>query len=98
MDIPRLLTKNSILYYSAYWYPFLVIRTEERMNNLNLMVKFKLATSGDVQIKGVSRMKVDGRGSVLLYDSNGEVERIDVRQMESFSVHALSVVQTAFAA
>lgn len=68
------------------------------MDNLNLMVNFKLAGSADVQIKCATRMKIDGGGAVLLYDANGREERVDVGQMEAFSVQSLRAVQTAFAA
>lgn len=68
------------------------------MNDFNLVVKLKLANGGGVQIKGAARIKVDGRGSLMLFDPQGGIEAIEVGQIESFSVKHLTQVQTAFAA
>lgn len=68
------------------------------MNDLNLVVKMKLANGGGVQIKGAARIRVDGRGSLMLVDPQGGIEAIEVRQIEALSVQHLTQVQTAFAA
>ena len=48
------------------------------MDDLNLVVKFVVAGDGGLQVKGASRIKVDGRGGLLLYDTQGEgVETIE---------------------
>ena len=55
------------------------------MDNLNLVVKFKQAGDGHLQVKGASRIKVDGRGGLLVYDSQGEgCETIELGSLTSF--------------
>jgi hypothetical protein len=52
------------------------------MDNLNLVVKFMLAADGLLQVKGASRIKVDGRGGLLLYDAQGgSVETIQLGEL-----------------
>jgi hypothetical protein len=54
------------------------------MENLNLVVKFMLAADGRLQVKGASRIKVDGRGGLLLYDAEGgSVETIVLGAVQS---------------
>jgi hypothetical protein len=54
------------------------------MDDLNLVVKFVLAGDGGLQVKGASRIKVDGRGGLLLYDTRGEgVETIKLGSLKS---------------
>ena len=54
------------------------------MDNLNLVVKFTLAGDGRLQVKGATRIKVDGRGGLLLYDAQGEgVETIELGALQS---------------
>lgn len=60
------------------------------MKNLNLVVMFRLSTDGQMRVKGASRIKLDGRGSLMLYDSeNGAAETIDLRNVQSFSIQPL---------
>ena len=55
------------------------------MDDLNLVVKFVVAGDGELQVKGASRIKVDGRGGLLLYDTRGEgVETIALGSLKSF--------------
>ena len=55
------------------------------MDNLNLVVKFMVAGDSQLQVKGASRIKVDGRGGLLLYDTRGErVETIELGALKSF--------------
>jgi hypothetical protein len=57
------------------------------MDNLNLVVKFMLAADGLLQVKGASRIKVDGRGGLLLYDAQGgSVETIQLGAVQSLSL------------
>ena len=57
------------------------------MDNLNLVVKFMLAADGLLQVKGASRIKVDGRGGLLLYDAQGgSVETIQLGGVQSLSL------------
>jgi hypothetical protein len=41
------------------------------MDNLNLVVKFMLAGDAQLHVKGAARIKVDGRGGLLLYGAQG---------------------------
>jgi hypothetical protein len=55
------------------------------MDDLYLVVKFMLAGDGQLQVKGAARIKVDGRGGLLLYDSQGaSVETIELGSLKSF--------------
>ena len=57
------------------------------MDDLNLVLKFRLAGDSRVQVKGASRIKVDGRGGLLVYDAKGEgVETIALGSLTSFCV------------
>jgi hypothetical protein len=57
------------------------------MHDLNLVLKFQLAGETQFQIRGASRIKVDGRGGLLFYDvQNGTAERIDIGRLQSFSL------------
>jgi len=61
------------------------------MNNLNLVVKFELASDPQIHVDGAARMHVDGRGSLKLYDGAGELVRsIETAGLRSFSIHAVS--------
>jgi hypothetical protein len=55
------------------------------MDNLNLVVKFTVAGDSRLQVKSASRIKVDGRGGLLLYDAQGGgVETIELGALKSF--------------
>ena len=55
------------------------------MDNLNLVVKFTVAGDSRLQVKSASRIKVDGRGGLLLYDAqSGGVETIELGALKSF--------------
>jgi len=55
------------------------------MNDLNLMIRFRLTGQDEFQMKGASRMKMDGRGGLILYDAqSGKAERIEIGQLQSF--------------
>ena len=60
------------------------------MDRLNLVLKFRLAGDDHFQIKGAARMKVDGRGGLTFYDvQSGSTERIELRQLQSFTLHSM---------
>ena len=61
------------------------------MTDLNLVVKFELISDDQSHIEAASRMKVDGQGNVILYNAAGDVvDRIAVRQLRSFAIHAVA--------
>jgi hypothetical protein len=57
------------------------------MENLNLVLKFKLARDRRLHVKCAARIKVDGRGGLLFYDAKGgPAEYIDLRDLQSFRI------------
>ncbi len=61
------------------------------MDQLNLVLKFRLTGHDQYQVKGAARMKVDGRGSLSFYDAqSGNMEKIDLRQLQSFTLRCLA--------
>lgn len=68
------------------------------MDNLNLVVKFMLAGDGRLHVKGAARIRVDGRGGLLLYDAQGDVvETIELGALESFRLQRVLPVPAASA-
>jgi hypothetical protein len=66
----------------------------EQMSDLNLVVKFQLAGDPQIHVNGVARMKVDGRGTLLLYDGTGElVSSIKTADLQSFSIRTFPCPQ-----
>jgi hypothetical protein len=56
-------------------------------DNINLVLKFRLAGDSRLHVKGAVRMKVDGRGGLTFYDAqSGTTERINLRDLQSFCV------------
>jgi hypothetical protein len=61
------------------------------MDNLNLILKFKLAGDDHLHVKGAARIKVDGRGTLLLYNIQSRaVETIDLRTLRALSIQQVS--------
>jgi hypothetical protein len=59
------------------------------MDHLNLVLKFRLADHDQYQVKGASRIKVDGCGSLTFYDvQSGNTERIDLGQLRSLTLYS----------
>lgn len=62
------------------------------MENLNLVLKFKLAGDGQLQVKGAARIKVDGKGGLMLYDpQGGAAETIDLGQLRSLCIQPVGL-------
>jgi hypothetical protein len=58
------------------------------MRNLNLVLRYKLAGDSRFHVRGAGRIKVDGRGDLVLYDPQGApAEAIEVGQLQSLSIH-----------
>ena len=69
------------------------------MDNLNLILKFKLAGDDHLHVKGAARIKVDGRGTLMLYNTQSRaVETIDLRTLRSFSIQQVSLARPQLAA
>jgi hypothetical protein len=68
------------------------------MDNLNLVVKFMLAGDGLLQVKGATRIKVDGRRGLLLYDAQGGgVETIELGSLQSLCLQPVRRTRAASA-
>jgi hypothetical protein len=66
------------------------------MENLNLVLKFKLAGDGNCHIRGAARIKVDGQGGLTVYDAGGEpAEKIDLTKLQSMSIQGVSGARKA---
>jgi len=66
--------------------------------NPNLILSFKLAGDNRSRVCAASRIKVDGRGSLTVYDAaSGLSEKIDLSQLQSFSIHSLASALAAAA-
>jgi len=60
------------------------------MKDLNLVLMFRLSGDGQMRVKGASRIKLDGRGGLMVYDSeNGVAETYDLQKVQSFSIQPL---------
>lgn len=69
----------------------LVVLGGKHMQDLKLVLQFQRTGESRQQVRGASRIKVDGRGGVLLYDAQGErSERIDIGGLSSF--HLLGIL------
>jgi hypothetical protein len=55
----------------------------------NLVLRFKLAGDSRVHVKGAARIRVDGRGGLMLYNGRGTAEEIDLRRLQSFSIQTV---------
>ncbi len=61
------------------------------MNNLNLVLKFKLAGDGNLHVKGAARISLDGHGGLMLFDTQGgAAETIDLRNLQSLSIQQVN--------
>jgi hypothetical protein len=57
------------------------------MDELNLVLKFHLSGELQFQIRGASRIKLDGRGGLTYYDvQSHKTETIEFDRLQSFSL------------
>ena len=57
------------------------------MNDLKLLLTFKLVGDAAVQARAAARIRVDGMGGLLVYDvKTGQAERIPLERMNSLSI------------
>ena len=62
------------------------------MKDLNLVVMFRLSGDGQMHVKGASRIKLDGRGGLMVYSENGATETYPLQNVQSFSIQPLKSV------
>ena len=61
------------------------------MEKLNLVVKFSLSSDRRLHVKAATRIKVDGRGGLMLYDAeDGSLETIDLQELQAFSIQPIA--------
>jgi hypothetical protein len=69
------------------------------MGHVNLLVTFRVSGDAQFQVKGAASVKVDGRGGLILYGPDGDVEEtIEVGRLQSFQIHSLAQRQVSLAA
>jgi hypothetical protein len=62
------------------------------MNQLNLVLKFRLEGDTQVQARGVSRIEIDGRGGMVLYNAQGRpVEQVRLNDLKAFDIQRVNV-------
>jgi hypothetical protein len=62
------------------------------MKDLNLVVMFRLSGEGDMRVKGASRIKLDGRGGLMVFSENGTAETYALQNVQSFSIQPMKSV------
>jgi hypothetical protein len=61
------------------------------MNDTKLLLKFELAGDSQVHVKRATRIKIDGRGGLVLYSAlPGATETIKLSQLQSFCIQPLT--------
>jgi len=61
------------------------------MDNLNLVLKFRMTSNGDCNIRSATRIKVDGQGGLTLYDAEtAATENIPLADLQSLSIRFLA--------
>jgi hypothetical protein len=61
------------------------------MNDIKLLLKFEIAGDSRLHVKRATRIKVDGRGGLVLYSSlPGATETINLSQLQSFCIQPLT--------
>jgi hypothetical protein len=61
------------------------------MNDLNLILTFKLAGDASLRARAAARIRVDGMGGILVYDAEtGHAERLPLDRIDSLSIDSTS--------
>jgi hypothetical protein len=68
------------------------------MNKANLVVTFQLAGQAGQRVKTASRIKIDGRGALVLYGRNGATEEVSLGQLQNFQIRTLALTELSLAA
>ena len=59
--------------------------------NLNLVLKFRLAGNSQLHVKAAARIKIDGRGGLVFYDAqSGAMETIELGRLRSFCIQPMA--------
>lgn len=69
------------------------------MKNRNLVVELKLHGDSSIRVIGAARMQLDGRGSLLLYDTPGAAHaNICLGELQSFAIRRVAHLPSETAA
>ena len=65
-------------------------------DNVNLVVSFKLAGDSLFRTHGATRIKLDGRGGLTVYDaSTGLTEEFELAGLQSLAIHPVACARQA---
>lgn len=67
------------------------------MGNKNLVLMFKRAGDSGMQVKTASRIKIDGRGALVLYGRNGATEEVSLGQLQTLQIRTLALAELSLA-
>ena len=68
----------------------------DRMENVNLVLKFKLTGDADCRIRAAARIKVDDQGGLTMYDAGGrQSETIDLATLQSILIRHVTPARRA---
>jgi hypothetical protein len=56
------------------------------MENLNFVLKYKLASDRNFRAHAAARIKIDGRGGLIVYSENGMAEKITLSDLVAMSI------------
>ena len=59
------------------------------MKYLTLILKFQLAEDLELQVKGATRITIDGSGDLLVHSDEGAPERVNLSAVHSFGIQAI---------
>jgi hypothetical protein len=69
-----------------------------KMENGNLVLELKLRGDSDIRVIGATRIRVDGRGRLLLYDQRDAPANIWLGELQSFAIHRVLEIHAPTAA
>jgi len=56
------------------------------MDNLNFVLQFKRAGDPSLRVHGAARIKIDGRGGLIVYSENGAAEKLVLSELVDMSI------------
>jgi hypothetical protein len=59
------------------------------MKTTNLKLKFRMAGSAD-RVCNAARIKVDGKGALIVFQTDGAVESFNISQLQSFLIQPVA--------
>ena len=92
----ELITKDSMVPGAGQDYFRISTPMSDRIENVNLVLKFKLTGDADSRIRAAARIKVDDQGGLTMYDAGGrQSERIDLAAVQSMSIRHVTQARRA---